>query len=240
MQRSKTQNRIGLLTETLPIPANLSRKFNFLEEVELPRVAVSAYPLRKRLFDIAGSFILFIFSLPLWPIIALMILVEDGFPIFVRIPRVSGGKIIHVVKFRSMTKGAHALKPALRHMNERADGPFFKMAHDPRLLQMGKLIRRFRVDEIPQFLNVLSGSLSLVGPRPHEPEEVAEYPKEYRAVPQARAGVTGLSQISGASSLPFLKELQIDRDYLKDWSLASDFRILFLTFFIFFFDPTGV
>ncbi len=198
------------------------------------------YPLGKRIFDlVAGSFLL-LCSLPLWPVIALMILVEDGFPVFVRIPRVSEGREMRVIKFRTMVKGAHGMKKKLMHLNERKDGPFFKMRNDPRLLQMGKIIRRFRVDELPQLLNVLAGTLALVGPRPHEPEEVAHYPEEFRVLTGARAGVTGLSQISGAASLPFLKELELDMEYLKRYSFLEDVRILFMTFFIFIFDPTGV
>lgn len=198
------------------------------------------YPFSKRVFDIFGGGTLFILSLPLWPIIALMILVEDGFPVFVKIPRVSEGKTITVLKFRSMVRNAPKMKKDLMHLNERKDGPFFKMSHDPRVLQMGKIIRRFRVDEIPQFLNVLGGSLSLVGPRPHEPEEVAEYPPEFKFLTEARAGLTGLSQVSGASSLPFMKELELDKRYLETWTLFTDIRIILMTFFVFFFDPTGV
>lgn len=198
------------------------------------------YPTSKRIFDLVGSFFILLFSLPLWPIIILMILIEDGFPVFVRIPRLSEGRIMKVIKFRTMVRGAHDMKKGLMHLNERKDGPFFKMKHDPRLLNMGKILRRFRVDELPQLLNVLNGTLALVGPRPHEPEEVAQYPEEFKSLTEARAGLTGLSQVSGAASLPFRKELELDREYLKKWSLASDFRIVFLTFFIFLFDPTGV
>lgn len=198
------------------------------------------YPLTKRIFDIIAGAFLFVFSLPLWPVIALMILVEDGSPVFVRIQRVSEGRVMRVIKFRSMVKGAHAMKKDLMHLNERKDGPFFKIKNDPRLTRMGRLIRRFRVDELPQLLNVLAGTLALVGPRPHEPEEIAQYPDEFKILTEARAGLTGLSQISGAASLPFLKELELDKKYLKEWSLGEDIRILFMTFFIFLFDPTGV
>jgi lipopolysaccharide/colanic/teichoic acid biosynthesis glycosyltransferase len=96
------------------------------------------------------------------------------------------------------------------------------------------------LDEFPQLLNVLKGELSLVGPRPHEPEEVACYPEKYKHLPQARAGVTGLSQISGASSLPFLKELELDAAYLSSVSWRLDMKIIFKTLLIIFFDPHAV
>ena len=139
-----------------------------------------------------------------------------------------------------MINGAHAIKPKLADMNERKDGPFFKIKNDPRLTRSGKIIRKFRFDEIPQFINVLKGEMALVGPRPHEPEEVAHYPNAYKHLTLAKAGITGLSQVSGASSLPFLKELETDDYYLKNRSWWLDFKIAAKTLLILFFDPTAV
>lgn len=165
---------------------------------------------------------------------------EDGGPVFVKLPRVSGGNEIMVYKFRSMVFGAREQKKSLLSLNERKDGPFFKIKKDPRITRAGRLLRKFRVDEFPQLLNVLKGELSLVGPRPHEPEEIIYYPDKYKHLPQMMAGVTGLSQVSGASSLPFLRELELDDFYIKHISLWIDFKILFRTFLILFFDPTAV
>jgi len=177
----------------------------------------------------------------LLPLIATAIKLDSRGPIFAKLDRISRGKTIKVYKFRSMKHDTHLLKyKELWPMNERRGGMFFKIKNDPRLTQVGKILRKLRVDEIPQFINVLKGELSLVGPRPHEPEEVAQYPAEYRHLPEAKAGITGLSQVSGASSLPYLKELELDDYYLKNQSLWLDLKIIFQTITILFTDPTGV
>ena len=198
------------------------------------------YPLSKRIFDVCISLCGLLFILPLFPFIALAIVLESGFPVFVRLERISEGKSIWVFKFRSMIQGAHAMKPELMAKNERTDGPLFKMKHDPRLTRVGRMLRKVRVDEFPQFLNVLRGDLALVGPRPHEPGEIVQYPNEFKHIQYARAGLTGLSQVSGASSLSFMKELELDSYYIKHMNLWFDIRILFKTVWIFFSDPTGV
>jgi len=198
------------------------------------------YPIWKRFSDIFGAILGLVLILPLLPFIAAAIKLEDKGPVFVKLPRVSDGKEILVYKFRSMVLGAREQKKNLLSLNERKDGPFFKIRKDPRITRTGRLLRKFRVDEFPQLLNVLKGELSLVGPRPHEPEEIIHYPDKYKHLPQARAGVTGLSQISGASSLPFLRELEFDDFYTKHISLWMDVKILFKTFLILFFDPTAV
>lgn len=194
----------------------------------------------KRVFDIVGALCGLFFILPFVPFIALAIAIESGFPVFIKLERVSGGKVIKVYKFRSMIVGAEKMKSQLLHLNERSDGPFFKIKNDPRLTRIGKLLRKFRLDEFPQFLNVLKGELSLVGPRPHEPEEVRIYPPELRMLQFAKAGLTGLSQVSGASGLPFQRELELDFSYLGNQSLWTDIKILFKTVLIFFSDPTGI
>ncbi|RJQ28752.1 sugar transferase [Candidatus Parcubacteria bacterium] len=198
------------------------------------------YPISKRTIDIIGSILGIIFIIPFFPFIVLAIIFESGCPIFVKLDRISEGKIIKVYKFRSMIQGAHAMKQDLIHMNERIDGPLFKMKDDPRLTHVGRFLRKLRVDEFPQLLNVIRGELALIGPRPHEPEEIAKYPDEFKHIQYARAGLTGLSQVSGASSLSFMKELELDSFYIKNQSLWFDIKIFFKTIFIFFSDPTGV
>ncbi|MBI4034048.1 MAG: sugar transferase [Candidatus Brennerbacteria bacterium] len=193
----------------------------------------------KRVLDILGSVVGVLFIIPFTPFIALAIVLETGWPVFVRLDRISKGKVIKVYKFRSMVQGAHATKKNLMHLNER-DGPFFKIKNDPRLTKVGKFLRKLRLDEFPQFLNVLGGSLSLVGPRPHEPEELAQYPPKFRKLYFAKAGVTGLSQVSGASALPYYKELELDLHYIENRSLWLDLKILAKSVWIVFSDPTGV
>ena len=161
-------------------------------------------------------------------------------PVFVKLDRVSEGKIIKVYKFRSMVLGAEKQKKKLLNLNERNDGPFFKIKNDPRVTKVGRFLRKTRIDELPQLINVLRGELSLVGPRPHEPEELFAYPREYRELLTAKTGITGLSQVNGASGLPFLKELEYDKFYLLNQSLWLDIKILLKTIVIFFTDPTGV
>jgi lipopolysaccharide/colanic/teichoic acid biosynthesis glycosyltransferase len=194
----------------------------------------------KRSIDIFGSLIGLIILLPFFPFIALAIKINSKGPVLIKLDRVSEGKIIKAYKFRSMVVGAEKRKKDLLALNERNDGPFFKIKNDPRITKIGKFLRKFRIDEIPQLINVLKGELSLVGPRPHEPEELFAYPREYRELLTAKTGLTGLSQVNGASSLPFLKELEFDKFYLLNQSLWLDIKILFKTLVIFFTDPTGV
>ena len=199
------------------------------------------YQIIKRFMDILGAILGITFIFPFLPFIAAAIKLDSHGPVMVKLNRVSAGKIIKVYKFRTMRTGTHEMKyKELAPFNERKDGPFFKIKNDPRITETGKILRKFRLDEFPQLINVLRGELSLVGPRPHEPEEIKRYPAEYKTLALAKAGVTGLSQVSGASSLPFLKELELDNFYLKNQSLWLDFKIILKTMAILFFDPTAV
>ena len=197
------------------------------------------YPFWKRSVDIVVASLGLLFIAPFTPFIILAVRIDSPGGGLVKLDRVSEGRVIRVYKFRSMVKDAHKMKGNLMELNER-DGTFFKMKHDPRITRIGKVLRRFRLDEFPQLINVLKGELALVGPRPHEPEEVAHYPDEYKSLLLVRAGVTGLSQVSGASSLPFLKELELDSFYSRNVSPAMDFKILGKTAVILLFDPTAV
>ncbi len=198
------------------------------------------YPIWKRAVDVFGALVGLLLMSPFIPLIAIAIKLNSNGGVFVKLDRVSEGKLIHVYKFRSMNKNAINEKPELLKYNERNDGPFFKMRHDPRVTNVGRLLRKFRIDEFPQLLNVLKGELALVGPRPHEPGEVVHYPNGYKDLLMARAGVTGLSQVNGASSLPFLKELELDAFYIKHVSPLLDAKIIMRTLLILFFDPTAV
>jgi lipopolysaccharide/colanic/teichoic acid biosynthesis glycosyltransferase len=170
----------------------------------------------------------------------LAIKIDTPGPVFEKLDRISSGRVIKVYKFRSMVKDARSKKAELEPLNERNDGIFFKMKNDPRVTRSGRVIRRFRVDEIPQFINVLKGEMAIVGPRPHEPEEVAKYPREFGHISDARAGITGVSQVSGASSLKWLEELTLDDLYVKNRSFGLDIWVIWKTIDIFFSDPTGV
>lgn len=194
----------------------------------------------KKFIDIAGAIIGLLVSAPFIPVIALIIKIDSKGPVFVKLKRVSMGKVFNLYKFRTMIENAHNLKSSLQHLNERKDGPFFKIKNDPRITKAGKWLRRFRVDEFPQLLNVLKGEMSLVGPRPYTPEETTAYPESYKYLTETKAGITGLSQISGSSELSFKKTLELDDFYVKNQSLRFDLKIITKTLLIIFFDPTAV
>lgn len=198
------------------------------------------FKILKRIIDFFGSLIGLIILLPFFPLFALAIKTNSKGPVLIKLDRVSDGKIVKVYKFRSMVENAQDLKRDLLKLNERNDGPFFKIKDDPRITKVGKFLRKLRLDELPQLINVFKGELSLVGPRPHEPGELFAYPRQYRELLVAKTGITGLSQVNGASGLPFLKELEFDDFYIKNQSLWLDFKILFKTLVIFFTDPTGI
>jgi len=194
----------------------------------------------KRLFDIIFSILFLAIGAPFFILAGIIILIDAGWPILVRLERVSGGQNVRLFKFRSMARGAAAMKKNLAHLNERKEGIFFKIKNDPRLTRSGRWLRKIRFDEFPQLLNVLISDISLVGPRPHEPEETAQYPEPYKKLILTKAGLTGLSQVNGASALPALKELELDSYYAANVSFQLDLKILLGTFWIFLSDPTGV
>jgi lipopolysaccharide/colanic/teichoic acid biosynthesis glycosyltransferase len=142
-----------------------------------------------------------------------------------------GRRKIGVYKFRSMVPDADRRKEQLVRLNHRRDGPLFKIRNDPRVTRVGKFLRRWTLDELPQLFNVLRGQMSLVGPRPHLPEEVERYSLEQRRVFAVRPGVTGYAQISGRSDLSFEEEVRLDLQYIEEWSLLLDLWILWRTFF---------
>ena len=188
----------------------------------------------KRLVDfIAGWFLLLLLS-PLLLLLSLLILLSCGWPIFYVSTRVGqyGRERIPLLKFRTMCRDADQKKKDLSHLSHRTDGPLFKIKNDPRVTPIGHLLRRFSLDELPQLLNVVVGHLSLVGPRPHLPEEVAKYTQPQKRVFTVRPGVTGFAQISGRSNLPFEEEMRLDMRYIEDWSLALDLWILWRTVFV--------
>lgn len=194
----------------------------------------------KRFLDIVFSILFLAIGAPFFVLAAVIILIDAGWPVLVRLERISEGRTVRLFKFRSMIRGAAAMKKDLLTLNERKEGIFFKIKNDPRLTRSGRWLRKIRFDEFPQLFNVLIGDISLIGPRPHEPAEVAQYPEQYRKLALAKAGLTGLSQVSGASALPALKELELDSYYAANISFWLDLKILLRTFWIFFNDPTGV
>jgi len=184
----------------------------------------------KRIMDIAFACLAMLVIAPISVILGIAIKLDSRGPVLVRLARVGErGKKFILYKFRSMVAGAHAMKPDLKMYNERTGGPLFKMKHDPRITKVGKVIRKWSLDELPNFFNVIRGDLSLVGPRPHEPEEVGKYESRQRRLLNIKPGVTGLAQISGRSDLDFEEEARLDLFYIENWSLWLDIKILIRT-----------
>ncbi len=185
----------------------------------------------KRIFDLILSLIgIIVFAIPML-IVAALVIIDSGLPIFYISRRIGeeGKKKVPVLKFRSMIPDADTRKQELIALNHRKDGPLFKMKNDPRVTRIGTFLRRWSIDEWPQFFNVFAGHLSLVGPRPHLPEEVKRYSSYQRRVFAVKPGATGLAQISGRSDLTFDEEVALDLKYIEEWSLGLDLWILWRT-----------
>lgn len=198
--------------------------------VELRRTALHEWGrVFKRGVDVLGSAVGLIILSPMFAVIAFAIKWETEGPVLVRLGRISRNKQFALLKFRSMINHAEQYKDALMAFNERHNSPLFKMKNDPRITGVGRVIRRYRLDEFPQLWNVLRGEMSLVGPRPHEPAEIARYETHHKRVLAIKAGVTGLAQISGSSDLPFEEEVALDTLYIESWSLLQDFKIIIMT-----------
>ncbi|MBI2057433.1 MAG: sugar transferase [Candidatus Yanofskybacteria bacterium] len=194
----------------------------------------------KRFVDIVFSSLALVVFSPFFLITAFAIKWETEGPVFVRLRRVSQSKEFNLLKFRSMIKNAEDLKPFLAGLNERKDGPLFKIKNDPRVTKVGRFIRHYRLDELPQFLNIIRGDMSLIGPRPHQPDEISKYQKHQKKVLSIKAGATGLAQISGSSDLPFEEEVALDSFYIENWSLFQDLKIILKTISKMFTDRSAV
>jgi exopolysaccharide biosynthesis polyprenyl glycosylphosphotransferase len=180
-------------------------------------------------FDKVFALIALILALPLLAVIALGITLADGRPVVFRQTRVGkDGRSFAVYKFRTMVPDAEARKAELVSRNPH-QGPLFKMSDDPRLTRLGGWLRRWSLDELPQLLNVLSGDMSLVGPRPALPEEAAMYGDHVRRRLVVKPGMTGLWQVNGRSDLSWDESVRLDLRYVENWSLMLDLQILWKT-----------
>lgn len=183
----------------------------------------------KRSMDLAIAVPVVILLLPLWVVVSLAILIEGGGPVLFRQTRLGkDNRKFRMFKFRSMRRGAHQEKHDLEKDNEAA-GPLFKMRKDPRVTKVGRFIRKWSIDELPQLFNVISGTMSLVGPRPPLPEEVESYTERQLKRLQTIPGMTGVWQISGRSSLSFREMVKLDLYYVDNWSIWIDLSIMILT-----------
>ncbi|OGH47313.1 MAG: hypothetical protein A3A51_00890 [Candidatus Levybacteria bacterium RIFCSPLOWO2_01_FULL_39_10] len=199
------------------------------------------YELLKRIIDFASSIVLIILFLPVFVIVAFAIKLDTKGPVFADTPeRVGrGGKLFKMYKFRSMIENAHELlreNPKFTKLYKDYKKGSYKLKDDPRITRVGRFIRKHSLDEVPQFINILKGEMSLVGPRAYYPDELREQQKRYpdtrkavEIVLSVKPGVTGYWQVSGRSEINFDKRIKMDADYVRRRSLFYDIKIIIKT-----------
>lgn len=200
---------------------------NILKQINTDR---KGYIYSKRIIDIVGSLIGLVLLSPILLLVSLLIKLEEpkGNVIFKQIRVGKDGRQFYIYKFRSMVSNAEKLLDKLIDKNE-TSGAMFKMKHDPRVTKVGHLLRKTSIDELPQLINVLKGEMSLVGPRPPLPREVAEYTEHQKQRLLVTPGCTGLWQVSGRSNIGFEQMVELDLKYIHDRSLKVDIGIIFKT-----------
>jgi lipopolysaccharide/colanic/teichoic acid biosynthesis glycosyltransferase len=182
------------------------------------------------MLDLVLSGLALVVGFPVFALLALVIYLDDPGPVLYVQQRVGkDGRLFPFYKFRSMRVNADALKDQLMAANESADRVIFKMKNDPRVTRVGKYLRRFSLDEAPQVLNVFLGDLSIVGPRPPVPKEVAQYTLEERKRLHVKPGLTCFWQIQGRSDIPFKDQVKLDLQYIASRSLWLDLWITLKT-----------
>jgi lipopolysaccharide/colanic/teichoic acid biosynthesis glycosyltransferase len=215
------------------------RAGELLGHSSIPVVDLAVSPLdrvgriAKRAMDVCIATFVLVTLFPVWFPVGLAILAESGFPVIFAQERVGkNGRRFTLYKFRTMVKDAEAKLEDLEAQNELAasDGCMFKMRKDPRVTRVGNMLRKCSLDELPQFVNVLKGDMSVVGPRPPLPREVTKYERDHLYRLRALPGITGLWQVSGRNELSFEEMVTLDRYYVDNWSLRMDVRIMFKTF----------
>lgn len=207
-----------------------------LEELDgVPLLTFSTTPtnqlqlLAKRLADVSVSLLVLLLGLPIVGVIGLAIKLSSGGQVLFRQTRCGlNGRLFTLYKFRTMVHDAEDRRRHLEHLNE-MQGPAFKLRRDPRVTRLGRLLRKFSLDELPQLWNVLRGDMSLVGPRPPIPEEVAQYQRWQRRRLSMKPGLTCLWQISGRNEVDFDRWMELDLQYIDTWSPMLDFKILVKT-----------
>jgi lipopolysaccharide/colanic/teichoic acid biosynthesis glycosyltransferase len=206
-------------------PVTIGNHTLYFPEV-VPETPGAVYQYAKRAADVTISAVLLLFLLLPFAIIAAIIFLEDGGSVFYYQTRVGrDGKHFRFYKFRSMVRNADAIKAQLAAQNE-ATGPIFKMRNDPRITRVGRVLRRYSIDELPQLVNVLAGQMSLIGPRPHLPSEVARYTEAQSARLKAQPGLLCFREVFGRSDVSFDQWIELDILYIRYRSFQTDMRIL--------------
>jgi exopolysaccharide biosynthesis polyprenyl glycosylphosphotransferase len=205
---------------------------------ELPIINVDADPLdrvqhtTKRVLDVAISAAVLLLLSPLFGVIALAVKLDSRGPVIFKQERVGlSGRRFNMLKFRTMVDGAENKLQELLERNE-ADGHLFKIRDDPRVTRVGRILRRWSLDELPQFVNAFWGEMSVVGPRPPLPIEVEAYETQHFCRLRGKPGITGLWQVSGRSNLTFDEMVKLDRYYLEKWSTGLDLTIMARTIWV--------
>lgn len=195
----------------------------------------------KRILDIVLTSILIVFFLPIWLIVPLLIKLDSPGSVFADTPKRvgKGGKLFRMYKFRSMIQNAHRVlrtDPRFRKLYEKYKKNSYKLKYDPRVTWVGHFLRRFSLDEAPQFINVFKGEMSLVGPRAYYPDELEKQQKTYpqtrkyvKILLSAKPGITGYWQVSGRSEINFDKRVKMDAEYVKKRSILYDLWIILKT-----------
>ncbi|MCD4705280.1 sugar transferase [bacterium] len=195
----------------------------------------------KRVYDLVLTIFSLVLFIPIYIVVGIFIKLDSSGPVLVKLTRVGAkNKKFKMYKFRSMVVGADKMKKDLMSQNEREDGPLFKMKDDPRITKVGKFIRKTSIDELPQLINVLKGNISLVGPRAHEPGEVAKYDDRDLKLLAIKPGITGMAQVSGRSDLKFSEEVRLDIYYIENWNIWLDIKIILKTVKVVLFDKNAV
>ena len=197
------------------------------------------YEFSKRSIDILGSLCGLILLSPILLVIMVLIKCESKGPVIFSQERVGrNGKIFKMYKFRSMVVNAEELKEKLAEQNEMS-GPMFKMKDDPRVTKIGKFIRKTSLDEIPQLVNVLKGDMSLVGPRPSLPQEVAQFEWWMHERHEVKPGLTCYWQVSGRNNIDFVNWMKLDIKYVEERNFWIDIKLIFKTAFVLFGDKNA-
>ncbi len=199
------------------------------------------YQFAKRIMDIIGSVFGLIILLPIYLLVAIAIKLDSSGPILADTPMRVGtyGKLFKMYKFRSMIANAHELlrtDPKMKQLYEEYKKGSYKLTKDPRITRVGKFIRKYSFDELPQFLNVLRGEMSLVGPRAYYPDELADQQKKYpeskkfvKIILSGKPGITGLWQVTGRSEIDFEKRVRLDAEYVNKKSILYDLGLIIKT-----------
>jgi exopolysaccharide biosynthesis polyprenyl glycosylphosphotransferase len=197
-----------------------------LVHVEQPQSLEASRGL-KRMFDVVGASVLLVLALPLMVVCAILVKVGDGGPVLFRQTRVGrDGEFFECLKMRSMVVDAEAQLSGVTHLTSDPESLLFKARRDPRVTAVGAFMRRFSIDELPQLFNVISGDMSLVGPRPALPAEVRRYQPDVQRRLHVRPGMTGLWQVSGRSDLSWDDTVRLDLYYVDNWSIVQDLAIM--------------